>query len=131
MTTPTPKQLRQIAEAATPGPWWKGSWSGQCHMPHMHGRGSCKYEYTRKDSDCVSTEMENQTLIGYNDYGPVLAERDAQFIATFNPATVLGMLDRIDKFRTAIEYLSLNRFQLTDQRIYDICKEALCGEGDV
>lgn len=76
------KEIRERLEKATPGPWLKGSWRGQCKKSHYHGGESCKYDYTLDASAaCVSTATENQELIGYDDYGPVLGDNDAEFIA--------------------------------------------------
>lgn len=49
MTTPPVEQvLIELSEKATPGPWVRGYWSGQCHIDHgtpAHpGRPECKYD---------------------------------------------------------------------------------------
>lgn len=73
------------ANAATPGPWLDGEWSGQCHLHHQHGHGAnppCKYDYTLdKGTGCVSLHTENQELIGWKASGRVLSRPDATFIA--------------------------------------------------
>lgn len=99
-------ELETLAKAATPGPWFKGSWSGQCHLKHMHDRTICQYEYSKSNSDCVSiSNKENFELIGYDDYGTVLNTKDAAYIAAVNPETVLTLIETIRVMREAVTYL--------------------------
>lgn len=107
MTTDT-KTLRSLAEKATPGPWRQGMVNGQCRKPshakggHPGPRGNdpCVYSYVIQCEDeydrrFVSIEP-NVTLIGSDDYGPMLSEANAAFIAAANPQTVVGLLDEND-----------------------------------
>jgi hypothetical protein len=81
------KTLRDIAEAATPGPW-------DCQS---HGK--------------PTDEHANPWEVGTpDDHEPPVAVclrentvHDAYFIATFNPAKVLEMLDELDRLRAALE----------------------------
>jgi len=106
MTKQQLKHLRELAEAATPGPWFKGTWTGRCFDDHKHGR-SCNYLY-KKDLEpaCVSIEhTQNMQLIGYTDYGTMLNDSNAEFIAGSNPAVMLALLDRIQELEADNEAL--------------------------
>lgn len=73
----------------TPGPWFIGSWSGQCFLEHEHGGKNCRYEY-RLDTSIpeykrvvsCGDEHKPMEIIGWNDYGTVLKNTsDANLIA--------------------------------------------------
>lgn len=64
---------REIVEIATPGPWKK---------PFKH-------------SGSVYDEKEENCIVG--GYYADIAEEDAKFIAHFNPAKVLDMLNQIER----------------------------------
>lgn len=96
------EELRQIADNATPGPW-------------------------EMESDEIGTELNDYTGYGIKNVAPVmfysdsdmahlaldtLDEEDAEFIAAFNPAMVLELLDRL----AAVEELA---------EVYDRCPDAL------
>jgi hypothetical protein len=73
----------------TPGPWFRGSWSGKCHINHKHGSDKCKYDYTLNNSGdyfsrFVSAGSPNSPIevIGSDDYGPILSEPNARLIAS-------------------------------------------------
>lgn len=77
------KKLREIAEAATPGPW---------HVPYVDGWQVC---YGNKDNP------RDEFLIADVDNDP----QNASFIATFNPETVLRLLDTIERYEAALKDL--------------------------
>jgi len=86
----TEEQLREIdarAAAATPGPWVQGCWVGRCHLPHQHGQGNCRYDYTlRHDGEhrrevSPAHPVHNEAIVGRGEYGPLLSDQDAAFIA--------------------------------------------------
>lgn len=78
------KQFLEADALRTQGEWIKGCYNGQCHKKHKHkgktGDDPCIYEYTLDESPCVSI-APNITLIGWDDYGTVLGDDDANFIA--------------------------------------------------
>lgn len=78
----TLSEIAQLLKDTSPGKWWKGSWHGQCHEKHLHGKGDCRYQYYKNtETECVSTESENVELIGHDEYGAILSKYDAAFIA--------------------------------------------------
>ncbi len=107
MTDERLKELERVAREATPGPWIKGSWHGQCHIDHPHGRGACKYDYTlEKEYDCVSLLEENVELIGYDDYETVLKTNNAEYIAALNPTTALELISLVRKYKSALKKIA-------------------------
>jgi hypothetical protein len=91
--TPTPditalvSHLRGLMEKATPGPWVNGSWLGQCHMKHEHGRGDCRYEYTlAADGDywlrniSAGSDTDPIMIAEPNENGPALSLANAALI---------------------------------------------------
>jgi len=77
MTVDTTK-LRELAQAATPGPWYSKWPEERCVWKDI-GPGRYPVAYT---GDCF-------------DDAP-----NAEYIAAATPATVLALLDEIDKLRT-------------------------------
>lgn len=77
------EELELLEKAATPGPWFTGSWSGRCYMNHAHGKGVCNYEYTMAQEPgllaCAS--RPNLEIVGYDDWGKILSDKDAAFLA--------------------------------------------------
>lgn len=62
-------KLRELAQAATPGPWWTDA---TCDV--YAGRGSCE-----------------DLAVAYGVFGG--RPRDAEFIAAANPTAILALLD--------------------------------------
>lgn len=75
-------EIIEASEKATSLPWFKGSWSGRCFEKHPHSRDICNYKYTKDETtSSISVDSENPIeLIGYNDNGPVLSHRNANYI---------------------------------------------------
>lgn len=77
--------LRSLAEAATPGPWFVAEdYDPERPMPSFDE----VIEYVAEDHIAASPAL---------DYRP-----NAEFIATFNPQTVLQLLDRLEAAETAL-----------------------------
>lgn len=76
--------LREVAEAATPGPWeWEDEGFMGCGQVWTQGEGVEGGSIAGPTGDCYPR----------SGYSP---KEDMQFIATFDPPTVLGLLDTID-----------------------------------
>jgi hypothetical protein len=93
--------MKARLEAATPGPWFKGGWSGQCHMRHMHASndGPCHYEYTKNSyPGHVSSGDEsdpNEHVITTEEYGQ-MSDDDAEFIA-HAPTDIRRLIAMLEK----------------------------------
>jgi hypothetical protein len=109
--TPTLDELEKLARGATPGKWVQGMVSGQCHMKHAHSPDVCQYDYRiNADREYERRQISippNITLIGTDERGPILSERNAAFIAAANPETVLALV-RIA--RAASAYVRAERY---------------------
>lgn len=79
-------QLKEIAEMATPGPWKRGS------------------DYTASIM-APDGEMVTDTLCAYKRRSPTskTTNADAEYIAAFNPATALALIEALS---TAVEALN-------------------------
>lgn len=78
-------KLREIAEAATPGPWeFEPSGYSECGEPR------CCSEYWEN-------RIWSQRLILAESME--LSDVDATHIATFDPPTVIALLDEIERLR--------------------------------
>ncbi len=101
--TPDVARLRELAEKATPGPWY------HC-QPFMvvpkqrtvHGT------VPAQRVDFVSTKpapVHERTIIPMPpEDGPGVRSDDMAFIAAANPATILALLDERDRLRKALRF---------------------------
>lgn len=79
MTAPLDiKKLREIAEAATPGRWMQ-------------------------DGSGVVADFDGEMLYVSQSFGKN-ADEDIEFNATFNPETVLRLLDTIERYEAALKF---------------------------
>ena len=76
------EHLRKVAEKATPGPWEK----------ELYGRRYCVSRTDTRSNVCTS-------------FGSHQPAEDADFIATFNPATAIALLDELAALRKENEGL--------------------------
>lgn len=98
MTPDRLAELRQIAEAATPGPW--EAWQN----PEYAG-----WWVQRRDRDAgESVPRWRVRVLGHNP------KANAEHIASFDPPTVLAMLDEIERLRQTVGALHLDRCILED-----------------
>lgn len=94
MTTLDHAALRALAEAATPGPW-------EQHATHIA-------KHFERSANIASIGSPRRSgAVGYTPLGlddPDFAEAhaNAAFIAAFNPATALALLDEVARLRAAI-----------------------------
>lgn len=117
MTSPRRQEILELLQKrklATQGEWINGSWSGQCHLKHEHkGHGFCKYNYTLHSNNRYSKSQvviePNITLIGTDEYGPILNQENAVFITTAANkieslcTDFLKMMDALEKSRDYLE----------------------------
>lgn len=75
-----PTELRKVAEAATPGPWC--AWNPSDGESHVTIAGKVAWRSLRSASDFADDETIPHWL-------------DARHIVTFDPPTVLALLDRV------------------------------------
>ena len=80
--------LRKVAEQATPGPWamWNPS-DGESHIT-------------------IGSKVAWRSVVsasGFTDDEPIPHWADARHIATFDPATVLALLDRLETAEATIQ----------------------------
>ncbi len=105
-TLPDLKKLREVALAATPGPWLYRGKSNSWH--HVPPEGS-SYRYGHSILD-----VDNE-----------LKEADVCFIQTFNPQTILALLDAYKaSARDAERYRHLKSIVIFDHQLprrYDVC----------
>lgn len=105
MTTPTLQALlqrhREIASAATPGPW-------KVYNEQSH------YGVRREDS---LYGRVTHAHAGYDGYGNGSSQVDAEYIATFDPTTVVALLDVAEAAQEADWYMGGG--EATDHRRFD------------
>ena len=99
MTIDTTK-LRELAQKATPGPWtqWNGHGWVSAGIPESNTKGSM----IGAGGQICETECD--------DFSDAQNRRNAAYIAAANPATVLQLLDEIDR-------LQVNEFFQPDQTL--------------
>ena len=103
-------ELRRIAEAATPGPWEVTEFAGgEERSPGELGVFAPNHPHSYQKSDGTWYAV----VICRGMDGPT-REENSEYIATFDPTTVLAMLDEIERLRQAVDALQLDRRDLED-----------------
>lgn len=108
MTTPMTKealaQLRLKAERATQGDWWSDVVETDGEYGEGEDRVSGYHSYavyvghdslldmTNSTAACITVEDDGDYLMAWDEVG----QRNAEFIAAANPATVLALLDALE-----------------------------------
>lgn len=82
-------KLREVAEAATPGPWATEKKPG--------GRQNVM------EPKRVYSETVREIAEFADDVADTIDAADAEYIATFDPPTVLALLDRLERAEAALE----------------------------
>lgn len=98
MTTLDLAVLRTIAEAATPGPWYT-PYGAEGQVWYGASEAEVRRVCVGLDHGTV-TEAEGEEVFEQTHslaYGDIEHQRDADFIATFDPTTVLALLDRLEQ----------------------------------
>lgn len=83
------RELRRIAEAATPGPWIS-PWHLECENAEEYGF------YAANGEKVVG-------LFWFDGYHLECSEENARHIVTFDPTTVLAMIAEIERLRRVLE----------------------------
>src|SRR5690606_2803878 len=111
------QELRRIAEAATPGPWRVNKYGPTRRIMSI---GAGKYGTDPVIAN-VETFWSKREQEKYGDHGA-----NAVHIATFDPPTVLALLDEIERLRKEREVLAE---VLTHVYTCEDCECALCPQG--
>ena len=93
------KQLRKLAEAATPGPWW------------IDSHGSTMVNPETLDTVFITSDRMGPS-VRHEDTGNLSRWRndnDASFIAAANPTAILELLDLLDTRNRRIDELLAER----------------------
>ncbi|EAM9680148.1 ead/Ea22-like family protein [Salmonella enterica] len=97
--------LRQLAEEATQGEWWSDVVETDGEYGDGEDRASGYHSYavyvgseslldmTNSTAACIHTEWDHDYHMAWDE----TAKRNAEFIAAANPATVLALLDELEK----------------------------------
>lgn len=101
MTSERLEELRRIAEAATPGPW-TSPWE------QKDGLDPEEYGFYGASGDKIVG------LLWCDGWHLECSEENARHIATFDPPTVLALLDEIERLRQTVDALQLDRRDLKD-----------------
>lgn len=101
------KKLRDLANAATPGPW---RWRFGC-VEQLSDAGKGYPLDTYPDCDTIQESQchECGTAIG-------LGERNGEFVAAANPATVIALLDEIDEAKRLVATWQTHSINAADKR---------------
>jgi len=91
----TNKQLRELAEKATPGPWWIDS-----HGHRMSAGGGSETVFIASEK---MGEAKRHPETGNLSHWP--NDWDASFIAAANPATILALMDSYEALQAECEKL--------------------------
>ncbi|WP_370620134.1 ead/Ea22-like family protein [Citrobacter meridianamericanus] len=105
MTALNKQALRQLAEKATSGEWWSDVVETDGEYGEGEDRASGYHSYavyvgseslldmTNSTVACIHEEWDHDYHIAWDE----TAKRNAEFIAAANPATVLALLDELEK----------------------------------
>lgn len=101
------EKLRELAEAATPGPWFVYEGSSWRRIGITPGRGSYDMAVL---APCVASD-------GHPDLTSTsgLREENLAFIAAANPATILALLDDRAALLARVESLSADRAAVIEE----------------
>lgn len=109
--------LRRVAEAATPGPW---EWEPPSKESWPDGDESLVTAYVPAGEQYPSSVLYGW---GYDASGINASDEDRSFIATFNPLTVLALLDRLAAAEAAVERCRarMDRLAEDQQAALNVC----------
>ncbi|WP_269304889.1 ead/Ea22-like family protein [Aeromicrobium sp. HA] len=131
-------ELREVAEAATPGPWtWHEYRRSGDPLPYLVGRGGDP-EFYVYDAEVIEPDHDGEC--GCRSACRLelrVRDVDQSHIATFDPPTVLALLDRVAELEAVVGRVeAVHRIWnngswggYTDQVLADL-RAALAGDGD-
>lgn len=114
------RALREAAEKATKGEWWSdvvetdGEYGdGEDRVTGYHSYAvyvghESLLDMTNSTAACIHTEWDHDYQMAWDE----TAKRNAEFIATANPATVLALLDELEATEKRIAELEEREVQL-------------------
>jgi hypothetical protein len=113
MDTEKLKELRTLAQAATPGDWgcFQAGWR---YDRTLRGGGPVNGVLSRSTERSICATF---TGAAWDRTGPdaaaidLQAERDAEFIAAMNPTTVIALLDEIERLRARVRRLAMEPWE--------------------
>ena len=118
------RELRRLAEAATPGPWETGPqesedgrgkyWAYAVFGPD----GKTLADTQNSDAAEIQQEVDEDGTHAWDEVGRC----NAAYIAAANPARVLALLDEIERMRESIRQL----FDTRVMRTYPDCECPVC-----
>ncbi|OBS89184.1 hypothetical protein AYL25_11875 [Enterobacter roggenkampii] len=114
--------LREAAEKATKGEWWSDVVETDGEYGEGEDRVSGYHSYavyvgheslldmTNSTAACIHTEWDHDYHMAWDE----TAKRNAEFIATANPATVLALLDELEAAEKLIAELQASHGNLRE-----------------
>lgn len=107
-------RLRELAEKATPGPWFPKQLSSRDRTQLL---AALNENWLRQDDDPERREYffvtndagEAGVSTGHTGNGPT-SEWNARFISAFNPAAVLALLDEVERLRSCLDSAGMQCF---------------------
>lgn len=87
-------KLRELAQAATPGPWTLEYDSDSGEYGQNYGRWPYALNGPKSTHQWITPEFIEQHSHHVTEFAD-MTDEDAEFIAAANPATVLALLDKI------------------------------------
>lgn len=96
---------RALLAKATPGPWFRGVWGGQCHLKHAHAvpdASVCKYDPIRHDADDADDLFQNS--IASESGGDVIgSDYDGAVISCDDAALIVWLRNNAEALLSALE----------------------------
>lgn len=122
------KQLREVAQAATPGPWQVITDEHPYHLGGTHKERRIATTWIQGQLKDFMPIVNGSMGLGETKDGPVrhmvwIEAKDAAHIATFNPAMISKMLDVAEALKLVMAYPEI-RIYLGSQ-ISNIADDAL------
>ena len=123
------KNLRTLAEAATPGPWSDKGVTRSCTLKHTHGKGECIYNnviFYEDDHGITQAVAPFAEVAGNYDYeeGGIIKKADQLYIAACSPDVVLALLDALER-KDRLLNAACNALQLQPRQTREVWKDGI------